>query len=347
MKAVTYQGVRKLEYTTVPDPAILKPGDAIIRIEIAGICGSDLHVYNGRELGIDPGTIMGHEFMGEVIEVGTGVRNYAPGQLVISPFFSSCGNCFYCQHELSCRCDRGELFGWIENGMGLHGTQAQYVRVPMADTTLYPLKDGIDTVHGLMLGDILPTAFYCVDMANPIPGGSYAVIGCGPVGLLIVQALRSKGIDRIFALDPVKERLKLAEGLGAIVMDPSNESQIQSIIDATEGRGVEAVLEAAGNPSSQKLAYHLVRKGGIISVVGVHNEPEFSFAPVDLYDKNLTYRTGRCPVQQYLPEIESMIQQGADFSKIITHRLNLQQVTDAYEQFNRRDPGVLKMIIQP
>ena len=157
MKAITFQEVESLSYETVPDPEIRAPGDVILRVRLAAICGSDLHVYHGRETGLDPGTVMGHEMLGEVVETGPDVRQFAVGDWVVCPFSTSCGECFYCREGLTARCSRGRLFGWVEKGEGLHGGQAELVRVPLADSTLVAIPDGAPVEEALLAGDVLST----------------------------------------------------------------------------------------------------------------------------------------------------------------------------------------------
>src|SRR6188508_2712581 len=182
MQALTFGGIKKIVYQSVSEPQILEPTDAIVQITLSGICGSDLHVYHGRETGIDEGTVMGHEFVGTVIEAGNAVKKFFKGSRVLSPFTTSCGACFYCRIGLTCRCEKGSLFGWVQNGRGLHGAQAAYIRVPMADSTLVPLSNDLNEKKGLLLGDVFSTGYFCADNANIKPGGVYVVIGCGPVG---------------------------------------------------------------------------------------------------------------------------------------------------------------------
>src|SRR5687767_2157709 len=179
MRALTYQGLRDLRVETVPDPVLLAPSDVIVAVRLAAICGSDLHVWHGRETGLDGGTVMGHEFLGEVVEVGRDVSRFSPGDRVVSPFTTSCGSCFYCSHGLPARCTRGQLFGWVERGAGLHGGQAELVRVPLADSTLLRIPNGLAAEGALLLGDVLATGYHAAVMGGVADGSTCAVIGCG------------------------------------------------------------------------------------------------------------------------------------------------------------------------
>jgi threonine dehydrogenase-like Zn-dependent dehydrogenase len=160
VKALVFDSVRQIRHTTVPDPALRDPGDVIIQVRAAAVCGSDLHVYRGLEAGLDAGTVMGHEFVGEIVDVGKGVERFRRGDLVVSPFTTSCGTCFYCRTGLTARCVSGQLFGWVEKGRGLHGAQAELVRVPLADSTLVKVPEGTPTEQALFAGDVLATGWF-------------------------------------------------------------------------------------------------------------------------------------------------------------------------------------------
>ncbi len=349
MKALVFNDVRNVTCSTTPDPELLHPTDVIVKTDLTAVCGSDLHVYHGRESGLDAGTVMGHEFIGEVVETGSAVKNFRKGDKVFSPFFSSCGDCFYCENDLACRCEKGRLFGWVENGIGLQGVQAEYARVPLADSTLWKIDDGIHAEEALLLCDILPTGYFCADMAGVQPGGAYAVVGCGPVGLLGIIALREMGAEKIIAIDLVEERRKMAMAFGATETIDGRQDDVEGQVRyLTEGRGADAVLELVGSEPAQALAYQIVRPGGTLSVVGVHNHKGFAFTPDDLYNKNLTYRTGRCPVQRYLPVLTRLVQSGKyDFRSLISHRMPLREGENAYRIFDQKLEGCTKIVLQP
>jgi len=209
----------------------------------------------------------------------------------------SSGGCYYCAIGLTARCTAGTLFGWVEGGEGLNGGQAEYVRVPMADATLMRLPDDIGLDEALLLGDVLATGYHCARMAEVGPEGTYVVLGCGPVGLMAVLAARSLGAERLLAVDAVPERLALAAQFGAAPLQLDRADVVAEVRQATGGRGADAVLEAAGTEAAGRLAYDLVRPGGTIAVVGMHHADRFSFSPGEAYDKNLTYRVGRCPAR--------------------------------------------------
>jgi threonine dehydrogenase-like Zn-dependent dehydrogenase len=348
MKAVVFEGKQKVAVATVPDPRLLAPTDVLVKIELAGICGSDLHPYHERERGLDHGTVMGHEAVSRVEEVGAAVKTLRRGDLVFSPFTTNCGGCFYCQIGLTCRCTSGQLFGWVEGGKGLHGLQAQYARVPLADATLLKVPEGVTPEEALLLGDVFSTGFFGADSAGIRPDGVYAVVGCGPVGLMAVVGARELGAGRVYAVDSVPERLALAESYGAIPLNFAHVAPVDVVRAATEGRGADAVIEGVGSPSAEKLAYDLVRPGGTISVVGVHPADRFTFSPPDAYNKNLTYKVGRCPARHYMERLMPVARRKRyDLSAVISHRLPLADAVRAYDIFDRKLESCTKVVLKP
>jgi len=346
MQALTFGGKEIIKYHTVEDPELLHPSDAIVRITMASICGSDLHVYRGLESGLDHGTVMGHEFTGIIEEIGRDVRKFKKGARVLSPFTTSCGECFYCRIGLTCRCEKGNLFGWVQNGQGLQGAQATYIRVPMADNTLLPLSSDLDEKKGLLLGDVFSTGYFCADNAGIKPGAVYVVIGCGPVGLMTVLAAKHLGAEKLFAIDVLPERLAMAEQLGAIPLNPSFHDVKDEIRNNTSGRGVDAVMEVVGSDKALKLAIDLLRPGGTISSVGVHTANNFSFSPAEAYDKNLTYKSGRCPARFYSEKLlREELPQCYAIEEIITHRFSLNEGARAYEVFDKKLDNCIKAVL--
>ena len=348
MQALTFGGIEKVVYQSVSEPQILAPTDVIVRITLSSICGSDLHVYHGRETGIDENTVMGHEFVGTVIETGNAVKKFYKGSKVLSPFTTSCGTCFYCRIGLTCRCEKGNLFGWVQNSHGLHGAQAQYIRVPMADTTLVSLSNDLSEEKGLLLGDIFSTGYFCAENAGVNSKGTYVIIGCGPVGLMTILAAKDLGAGNLFALDYSNERLQMAKEFGATPLNPL-EADVRSIIrNATNGRGADAVMEVVGSSDALRLAIDLLRPGGTISSVGVHTAKLFSFSPGEAYDKNLVYKIGRCPAHYYAEKLlrEQVIQR-YPVEKIITHHFNLTDGARAYEIFDKKMDSCIKAVLHP
>ena len=348
MQALTFGGIGKVVYRSVSEPQILQPTDAIVQITLSSICGSDLHVYHGRETGIDEGTVMGHEFVGTVIETGNAVNKLYKGSRVLSPFTTSCGECFYCRIGLTCRCEKGNLFGWVQSGHGLNGAQAQYIRVPMADTTLVSLSNDLSEEKGLLLGDIFSTGYFCAENAGVNNKGTYVVIGCGPVGLMAILAAKDLGAENLFALDHSNERLQMAKEFGATPLNPLITDARSMILNATNGRGADAVMEVVGSPDALRSAIDLLRPGGTISSVGVHTAKHFSFSPGEAYDKNLVYKIGRCSAHYYAERLlrEQVIQR-YPVEKIITHHFGLTDGAKAYDVFDKKIDNCIKAVLHP
>ena len=346
MKALTFQGKEKIQYETMDDPAILASTDVIVKVKCCAICGSDLHVYYEHEKGIDHHTAMGHEFSGEIVEKGVDVKTLTIGDWVMSPFTTNCGQCFYCKIGLTCRCVHSQLFGWVEKGKGLQGGQAELVRVPLADYTLRKIPEGVSLEEGLMLGDIISTGFFCALQADIKPKGTHVVIGCGPVGLMAILGAREYGSEKLFAIDGVEERLQRAKDFGAIPINFTRQNPVEVIKEHTQGRGADAVMEAVGNASAGKLAYDLLRPGGIISMVGVCNDQQLAFSPNQAYDKNLTFKTGRCPARWMMDQLVPLVQQKKyDFTSIITHHMKLSEGTHGYDIFANKKENCLKVVL--
>ncbi len=346
MKALTFNGKEYIKFEDVEDPQIVSPDDVIVKVALAGICGSDLHVYHEREKGMDTGAVMGHEFVGEVVDTGDEVTAFKKGDHVVGPFTTNCGKCFYCRIGLTARCDKSQLFGWVKEGIGLQGAQAEFVRVPLADSTLVAIPKGVSEEEALLLGDVFSTAYYCADMAEIKPEGVYAVLGCGPVGLCAIIAARDIGAEKIYAIDSIDYRLELARELGAFPVHFEKDDPMQVLRPATEGRGVDAVLEVVGNREAGMTSMTIVRPGGIISVVGVHTEEHFAFSPVEAYDKNITYKTGRCSARHYMERLMPLVQEKRyDITRIISHRAPLEKGPAGYNIFDQKQDGCTKVVL--
>ena len=360
---ICFERVERVTVRELPDPVIEMPTDALVRVELAGLCGSDLHPYFGREQGILPGTVMGHEFVGEVIGVGSDVRRIKIGDRVCAPFTTNCGHCHFCKIGLTSRCVSGELFGWRQKSRGsstiegLHGGQATMVRVPLADGTLMQIPDGISSRVALLLGDNLSTGRFAAEMADVQPSGVYAVVGCGTVGLLAIVAAQqlvaaqksSTGklnTLKIIAVDPCESRLKVARSLGAECYADGQQA-LTAVMEQTESRGADGVMEMVGLPAAQELAFAMLRPGGTLSVIGCHCSPHFTFSPANAYDKNLVYRTGRCPARHYMALLAKQMTQGhPDLSWCITHEFSLEDAEQAYEVFAGRKDQCIKAVIR-
>jgi threonine dehydrogenase-like Zn-dependent dehydrogenase len=349
MKAVTFQAVEVLAYEDVADSELRRPDDALVDVSAAGICGSDLHPYFGRERGLDAGTVMGHEFVGRVAEVGPEVRELAVGERVVAPFTTNCGACFYCRSGLTARCERGELFGWVEGGRGLHGGQAERVRVPLADSTLVRVPDELeDDAVALLAGDVLSTARFGAELAGVAGGELVVVVGCGPVGLLAVRAALERGAREVVAVDLVRGRLDLAERFGATSVHLEEDDPAAAVAERSEGRGADRAIEAVGTPQATRVAVDLIRPGGSLAALGVHTEAHLAIPPGEIYDRNLTYAGGRCPARRLLPgSLQLAIREASLLSELISHRLPLAQALDGYRMFAERRGGCTKVVLEP
>ena len=348
MKALTFHGKQTIKYESVPDPEIEHPKDVIVKVLLSAIYGSDLHVYHERETGLDCGTVIGHEFVGEIVEIGNGVKSFQTGDIVACPFITNGGKCFYCQIGLTARCTKGQLFGWVEDGLGLHGGQVEYVRVPLASSTLLRLPEDVLLEEGLLFGDIFLTGYFCADMAEINPSGTYAIVGCGPVGLLAIFGVKESGAEKIYAIDSVPERLAMAKEFGAVPVNYHKANPVDSIREATDGQGADAVLEVVGSSSAGRLAFDLVRTGGIISTVGVHTEKSIAFSTVEAYNKNITYKIGRCSARHYMEKLLPTVQSKKyDITAIISHRLPLADGVRGYEIFDKKLENCIKVVLEP
>ncbi|GBG28561.1 Alcohol dehydrogenase [Hondaea fermentalgiana] len=376
MRAVTFQQPLQVAVEEVAIPEISDPRAVVVKTQLAALCGSDLHIYRGAEAGLDVGAIQGHEFVGHVHAVGDEVTSLKVGDAVMSPFTTSCGECFFCVQNMSARCTAGGLFGWRQDGGGLHGGQAEYVLVPMAETTLIKRPENVKPEHALLMGDILATAFYCAirgDVGTPWtpdvlsesgagPCESHGesdvvvVVGCGPVGLLTVACAvyLSQGKSKVVAIDCVPERLEAAKRMGAAKSVNFKMEDAAAVVRelSSSKRGARVVLEVVGQRSAMQLAYACVQPGGTLSSVGVHAYEPNAITPDEFYDKNLTFRSGRCPVRSLLvggamPHLRAILEATPEADALFTHRIGFADAADAYKKFNAAEDGMIKCLIDP
>ncbi|MCP3920418.1 MAG: alcohol dehydrogenase catalytic domain-containing protein [bacterium] len=349
MHALTLHAPGDVRHESVPDPVLRLPSDTIVRVLKTAVCGSDLHGYHGREIGLDPGTIVGHEFVGEVLEVGEQVRSVRPGDVVVGAFSTSCGNCVACNRGLTARClAGGEVFGWVSSGTGLQGAQAERVRVPLADGTLVKCPPELDLELALLAGDVLSTGLFCAEAGGVGPGQTVVVLGAGPVGLAAVMAARAMGAEVVMNIDRIPGRLQQAERFGARPVHLDDDDVVAIVREAGGGLGADAVLEVVGSKAATRLAYEIVRPGGTISAVGVHTESNLAFTAGEAYDKNLTYRAGRCSARAMMQRALGLMTSGViDPSPMITHRMPLSAGPNAYALFAARAEGCQKIVLEP
>ena len=388
MRALTYHGAHKVSVDNRPDPVIESSDDIILRVTATAICGSDLHLYHGKIPGTNHGDIFGHEFMGEVVETGPGVHAVSKGDRVVIPFVIACGECFFCKLHQYSACEQtnsgkgaalnrkgitppAALFGYSDLYGGIPGGQAEYVRVPKANTGPFKVPDTLTDEKVLFLSDILPTAWQAVKNAEVKPGSSVAIYGAGPVGLLTAACARLEGAEQIFMIDDSDYRLAFARdryGVMPINFD-KNDDPAAWIIENTAGhRGVDAVIDAVGfeakgsttetvlstlkiEGSSGKVlrqAIAATRRGGIVSVPGVYAGFIHAFMFGDAFDKGLTFKMGQTHVHAYLPDLLPLIESGhLKPEEIVTHHLPLEEAARGYEIFDKHAEDCRKVILVP
>lgn len=386
MRALVYHSAHDVKVDTVPDPVIQAPDDIIIKITATAICGSDLHLYRGKVPGMREGDIMGHEFMGVVVEAGPDVTRLAKGDRVVVPFVIACGSCFFCDMHLYSACettnpDRGAimnkkslrpgaaLFGFSHLYGGVPGGQAEYVRVPKANVGPIKIPDHLDDEKVLFLSDILPTGYQAVINAGVGQGSSLAIFGAGPVGQMAAACARMMGVEKLFMVDHHPYRLEFARATyGAIPVNFDEVDAAEVIIDDTNFRGVDAVIDAVGfeakgsaletaltamkleGSSGQALRQCIaaVRRGGTVSVPGVYSGFIHGFLFGDAFEKGIGFKAGQTHVQRYMPELLTFIEQGKLHPEVvISHRLPLEQAADGYHMFDKKDDNCRKIVLRP
>ncbi len=377
MKAVVYRGAYKVAIEEVPDPAIEEPSDAVVRITTTNICGSDLHMYEGRTA-VEEGKVLGHENMGIVEQVGEGVRHVKVGDRVSVPFNIACGTCRNCQQGWTSFCLTmnptegvdGAAYGYANMGP-YNGGQAEYLRVPVADFNLLELPPGDEFEQDFtMLSDIFPTGWHGAELAGVVPGDSVVVYGAGPVGLMAAHSALIKGARRVFVVDKEADRLSLAAKFGAEPIDFSKGDAVEQLMDANGGpvdRGIEAVGYQAHDHSGQEHPELVldnlvksVRSTGGIGVVGVYvpedpqaatkqaKEGRIGWDYGTFFTKGLSMGTGQAPVKRYNRQLRDLIVAGrATPSLLVSHQLSLSEAVSGYEHFDKRDDGWTKVLLHP
>lgn len=349
MKALVYGGPGEKSWTDVPDPVIVNPTDAIVRVDTTTICGTDLHILKGDVPAVEEGRILGHEGVGTVTEVGGSVTNLAVGDRVIISCIKSCGHCTNCAAGLYSHClgDEGRSgIGWVFGHL-IDGTQAEYVRVPYADNSLHKLPDGVPDAHAVMLSDILPTGFEIgVQYGQVKPGDVVAVIGAGPVGLAAIATAGLYGAATIIAIDLDTNRLEQSRQFGATDTVPSDaDDWKEQVVALTDGAGVDVAIEAVGIPQTFTMATEIVRPGGHVANVGVHGKP-VELHLEDLWIQNISISTGLVNANTTPMLLKLVAQQKIPVDKLATHHFTFDQMLDAYDTFGRAaETKALKVVI--
>ncbi|MFM0507396.1 zinc-dependent alcohol dehydrogenase family protein [Paraburkholderia sp. RL17-373-BIF-A] len=343
MKALVYLGPGKKAVEDRPKPVIDAATDAIVRISKTTICGTDLHILKGDVATCQPGRVLGHEGTGVIDEVGPGVTTFKPGERVLISCISACGKCEYCRKQMYSHCVSG---GWIL-GNKIDGTQAEFVRIPHADTSLYRIPDNADEEALVMLSDILPTGFECGVLNGKVePGSTVAIVGSGPIGLAALLTARFYSPAEIIMVDLDDNRLETAKRFGAtVVINSADGNAVNAIMKLTSGRGVDTAIEAVGIPATFELCEEIVAPGGTIANVGVHGV-KVDLHMEHLWDRNITITTRLVDTVSTPMLLETLRSRRLDPKLLITHRFTFEQILDAYETFaHAAETRALKVII--
>jgi 2-desacetyl-2-hydroxyethyl bacteriochlorophyllide A dehydrogenase len=349
MRAVTFQAPGEVRVEERPDPELIEADDAVVRVEATGICGSDLHIYHGR-VQIEPGFIIGHEYVGTVVAAGDAVRSVKVGDRVLGTYGTACGNCFHCRRGEFHKCDSGRVFGHGATLGSLQGAQAELLLVPTANLTLRKVPDGMSDDVALFAGDVAGTGYHaiCANAARlqpPEPGSTVAVLGLGPVGLCAVQVAKAIGASLVVAIDTVEERLRMAERFGAVAVHLTEDDPRGRVKELTGGRGVDLGVDAVGHPDALDLACRLTRKAGTVSLTGVYTERAEVHLGV-VWIKALNWRSGHANVIGHLDRVLAMLAAGViDPGPLVTHHMSLDDAPEAYEIYDRRE--ALKIVLTP
>jgi threonine dehydrogenase-like Zn-dependent dehydrogenase len=402
MKAVVWHGVGDIRLDDVDEPRIQEPTDAIVRLTASAICGTDLHLVRGTVVEMKPGTILGHEGVGVIEEVGADVRNFTVGDRVIIPSTIACGTCSYCRAGCYSQCDRANphgsragtaFFGGPESSGPFQGLQAEMARIPFANVGLIKIPDDVTDEQAILLSDIFPTAYFGATIAEITPGDTVAVFGCGPVGLFTIVSAKLLNAGRIFAIDREVSRLDKARELGAEIIHFEQEDPVETVLRLTDGIGVDRAIDAVGvdalrphkGPAAKKLgkqakeldaevkkvapdakptnghwhpgdgpslvlewAVKALCKNGTLAVIGVYPETVKTFPIGEAMEKNLTIKLGNCDHRKFIPPLLELVRSGAiDPLEVLSHEKPMSSVIDAYEHFDARDCGWIKVELRP
>lgn len=344
MRAIVYHGPGQKDWEEVPAPAIQADTDAIVRVDAVTICGTDLHILKGDVPAVTDGRILGHEAVGTVQEIGAGVKNVKVGDKVLVSCVTSCGSCRFCREGRYGQCLGGG--GWILGHL-IDGTQAEYVRVPFADTSTYAAPAEVSDEELLMLADIIPTGFEVGVLNGKVaPGDVVAVVGAGPIGLAAIMSAKLYSPAHIVAIDMADARLEAAKAFGAdVVINNSRTEPAEVLAGLTDGLGADVTIEAVGVPATFELATTLVRPGGHVANIGVHGEPA-SLHLEDLWSKDVTITTGLVDTFSTPSLLKLVTSRQVDSRKFATHHFTMDQFMEAYDVFSRAgETGALKVVV--
>src|SRR5258707_2881531 len=344
MRAVTFQAPGVVDVEDRPEPELLDAGDAIVRVEATGVCGSDLHIYHGR-VQVEAGFTIGHEYVGTVLAAGEGVTRVAPGDRVLGCFQTACGHCWFCRRGLFHRCVSSRTFGHGATLGSLQGTQAEMALIPNADLVLRKVPEGMSAEVALFAGDVMGTGFHAVQDSRMQLGDVVAVLGLGPVGLCAAQVALAAGASRAFAIDTGAERLDVARAFGAEPVHLTEEDPKAAIAAATERRGADVSIDAVGDPRALEMAIRLTRACGSVQCIGVYAERTEVHMGL-LWLKAITLRGCQADVLAHVEPVLAMLAAGrVQPSPLVTRHMALEDAAEAYAVFDRRE--ALKIILTP
>jgi S-(hydroxymethyl)glutathione dehydrogenase / alcohol dehydrogenase len=385
MKAAVFHKIGDISVDNVPDPRIEAPDDIILKVTSTAICGSDLHIYDGFFPQLRD-QVLGHEFMGIVEEVGAAVKKVKKGDRVVVPFPIACGQCFFCAHDLPGHCEQtnpehygpegdmmkgkgGGLFGYTDLYGGYSGGQAEYVRVPKANYGPKIIPDGLSDDQVLFLTDIFPTGWTAVDWGEVKGGETVVIFGSGPVGLMAQKAAWLRGAKRVIAVDPLDYRLNKAREVNKVeTLNAHDEHLMEKLREMTNGRGPDVAIDAVGTEAERSFlekakavwnaekgtmkvidwCTQAVRRGGIVSVVGVYGSPYDNFPIHRIFDKGLIMKFGQAPVQKYIDHLFEIVRDGkVVLDDIITHKIPLSDATKGYDMFKNKVDDCVKVVLKP
>ena len=344
MRALVYHGPGSSAWEEVPMPVLQSDTDAIVRVDVTTICGTDLHILKGDLPAVTDGRILGHEAVGTVEAVGRGVRTLRPGDRVLVSCITACGTCRFCREARYGQCVGGG--GWIL-GNTIDGTQAEYVRVPFGDTSTHPVPAGIADDELLMLADILPTGYEVgVLNGNVAPGDVVVIVGAGPIGLSAISGARLFSPSHIVAIDQADARLEAAKAFGAdVIINNSRTDPVAAVMELTGGLGADVAIEAVGVPATFELTTQLIRPCGRVANIGVHGKP-VTLHLEDLWTRDVTITTGLVDTSSTPTLLKLLRTHQIDAARFVTHHFALDQITDAYDVFaHAADTGALKVVL--
>ncbi len=385
MKAVVWHGIGDIRVERVAEPKIKKSTDAIVRLTASAICGTDLHMIRGTLGPMEKGTILGHEGVGIVEEVGKEVRNFRPDDRVVMGSTIACGYCSYCRAGYYAQCDHANpngpqagtaFYGGPKNSGPFHGMQAERVRVPFANVNLVKVPEGVSDDQAILISDIFPTGYFGAEIADVCAGRTVAVFGCGPVGQFTIASAKLMGAGRVIAIDTIASRLEMARSQGAEVIDFNAEDPVKAIQEMTGGIGVDRCIDAVGVDANQQVEGKMVApktspvggnwepgdapsqvlqwmveavaKAGTLSIIGVYPETAKIFPIGAAMNRNLKINMGNCNHRRYIPKLLDLVRNGTvDPSKILTQVGPLTSALEAYKNFDKREDGWIKVELDP